>query len=204
MMMARKSRNGYYVDGGFIARGSDEDQQFRNEMKGTEELSRTERKAASARLQELGEQLLTLRSDLLDGLALPEKLLDAVLDAKRITNFEGMRRQKQFIGRLMHRLEPADIDAVVAALERQHRKSNLATEELHRAEKWRDELIADDASLQAWLADYPATDAQQLRALIRQARKDAKDQPPGEARRKGRAYREIFAVVNEQLRGKAD
>ena len=52
----------------------------------------------------------------------------------------------------------------------------------------------------------PATDAQQLRALVRQARKDIKAGPPGEAPRQGKAYREVFQIVRAQLRvhGSAD
>ncbi len=57
-------------------------------------------------LQKLGEELLTLRSELMERLALPDKLVDAIDDAKRITNFEGKRRQMQFIGKLMRKLDP--------------------------------------------------------------------------------------------------
>lgn len=201
--MARKSRKGYYVDGAFIAEGSDADHQFRNELKGTDEPSRTERKEASEKLQELGEELLTLRADLFNGLPLPEKLRDAILEAKRINNFEGMRRQKQFIGKLMHRLDAVALEAVAAALQVQRSQSAQDTQRLHRAEKWRDALIADDAQLGPWLEEFPGTDAQQLRALIRQARKDARDAKPGEAVRQGRAYRQIFALIREQLSSSA-
>lgn len=202
--MARKSRKGYYVEGQFVPEGSDADQQFRNEMKGGEAPSRTELKAASEKLQELGEELLTLRADLFASLALPEKLRDAILEAKRITNFEGRRRQKQFIGKLMHRLDAEGLEAVAAALRVQRSQSAQDTLRLHQAEKWRDELVADDARLGAWLAEFPATDAQQLRSLIRQARKDARDIRSGEALRRGRAYRQIFALVREQLAGQGD
>jgi len=50
-----------------------------------------------------------------------------------------------------------------------------------------------------WLSAYPSTDSQQLRALVRQARKDAQPEKPGLAPRHGRAYREIFQLVKEQL-----
>lgn len=201
--MARKSRKGYYVDGEFVAEGSDADQQFRNELKGTDEPSRTERKEASEKLQELGEELLGLRADLFAGLPLPEKLRDAVVEAKRLTNFEALRRQKQFIGKLMHRLDGEALAAIAAALQVQRSQSAQDTQRLHRAEKWRDALIADDAQLGPWLEEFPGTDAQQLRALIRQARKDAREAPPGEARRQGRAYRQIFALVRQQLSSSA-
>lgn len=197
--MARKSRKGYYVEGEFVPEGSDADQQFRNELKGGDAPSRTELKEASEKLQELGEELLTLRADLFAGLELPEKLRDAIVEAKRITNFEGRRRQKQFIGKLMHRLDAASLEAVAAALRVQRSQSSRDTLRLHRAEKWRDALIADDGRLGPWLDEFPATDAQQLRALIRQARKDAREARPGENLRQGRAYRQIFALVREQL-----
>jgi ribosome-associated protein len=146
--------------------------------------------------------LLTLREDLFAGLALPEKLLDAILLAKRITNFEGKRRQKQFIGKLMHRLDPEALEAVTQALRLQHSQSAKATLVLHRAEKWRDSLIADDERLGEWLREFPETDAQQLRALVRQARKEAKaaeETKVSGAQRQGRAYRQIFSLVRAQL-----
>jgi ribosome-associated protein len=70
---------------------------------------------------------------------------------------------------------------------------------LHQAEQWRDRLIADDEAIGQWLNLSPDTDSQQLRALVRQARKDAKPEKPGEALRHGRAYRDIFQLVREKL-----
>ncbi|MEO8444605.1 MAG: ribosome biogenesis factor YjgA [Gammaproteobacteria bacterium] len=202
--MSRKSRKGYYVEGEFIAAGSDADQQFRNDMKGTDALSRTEQKEASERLQDLGEELLTLRADLFAGLPLPEKLRDAVIEAKRITNFEARRRQKQFIGKLMHRLDPTELEAVQAALRVQHSQSARETLLLHRAEEWRDGLIAADDRLEEWLREFPATDAQQLRALVRQARKDGQEHTPGDNQRRNRTYRQIFLLLREQLSSSGD
>lgn len=202
--MSRKSRKGYYVEGEFVAAGSELDQQFRIEQKGTDAPSRTELKNASEELQKLGEDLLTLREDLFVGLPLPEKLQDAILLAKRITNFEGKRRQKQFIGKLMHRLDPEALEAVAAALRLQHSQSAKDTLVLHRTEKWRDSLIADDDRLGQWIQEFPGTDAQQLRALIRQARKDAREVKPDDNQRQGRAYRQIFTLVRAQLSSSTD
>lgn len=49
------------------------------------------------------------------------------------------------------------------------------------------------------MTEHPDTDTQQLRALIRQARKDAKPEKPGEAPRHGKSYREIFQLVRQAL-----
>jgi len=202
--MSRKSRKGYYVDGEFVAAGSVADDQFRIDLKGTDEPTRTELKNASEALQKLGEELLVLRTDLFDGLPLPEKLRDAIIDARRITNFEARRRQKQYIGKLMHRLDTDALEAVNAAIRVQHSQSASDTLVLHQAEKWRDSLIASDDGLAEWIREHPSTDAQQLRSLIRQARKDARELKPGEPDRHGRAYRQIFRLVREQLSSAGD
>lgn len=158
--------------------------------------SKTQLKAEADEKQALGEALLTLRADLMARLDLPEKLIDAIAQAKKITNFEGKRRQMQFIGKLMR---PLDTEPIRAAIDEQKNGSAQLTLALHLAEQWRDKLIADDDALGDWLTQHPDTDAQQLRALVRQARKDAKPEKPGEAPRHGKSYREIFQLVREAL-----
>jgi ribosome-associated protein len=158
--------------------------------------SKTQLKAEADEKQALGEALLTLRADLMAKLDLPEKLLDAIREAKKITNFEGKRRQMQFIGKLMR---PLDTEPIRAAIDEQANGSAQLTLALHLAEQWRDKLIASDDALGDWLTEHPSTDSQQLRALIRQARKDAKPEKPGEAPRHGKSYREIFQLVREVL-----
>ncbi len=201
--MSRKPKKGYFVRGQFVAEGSELDLQLKAELKGTD-VSRTDLKKESAELQKLGEALVTLRSDLLAGLALPEKLLDALAEAGRITNFEGKRRQMQFVGKLMRGLDEATLEAVREALSTQHAGSARETLALHEAERWREDLIARDEAVGEWLTRFPDTDAQQLRSLVRQARKDrpapdADAASRGLAPRQGRAYREIYQLVREQL-----
>ena len=159
--------------------------------------SKTQLKAEADEKQALGEALLTLRTDLMARLDLPDKLLDALKEARRITNFEGRRRQMQFIGKLMR---PLDTEPIRAAIDEQANGSADLTLALHLAEQWRDKLIASDEALGDWLNEQPATDSQQLRALIRQARKDiAKPETPGEAPRHGKSYREIFQLVKQAM-----
>lgn len=197
--MSRKLKKGYFVKGEFVAEGSERDLELKRELKGTDEQSRTDLKRESTELQKLGEDLLTLRPDLMARLDLTEKLKDAVLEAKRITNFEGKRRQMQFIGKLMRLVDPAVLETVRAALTEQFSGSAHENLVLHLAETWRDRLLADEDAFGEWISKCPDTDTQQLRALIRQARKDAKPEKPGAAVRHGRAYRDIFQIVREQL-----
>jgi ribosome-associated protein len=201
--MPRKPKKGYFVRGQFIAEGSEEDLTLKAELKGTQEASKTELKRESEELQKLGEALLTLRADLMEELALPEKLAEAVADAKRITNFEGKRRQMQYLGKLMRGLDEDTLQSIRDALEEQQKGSAGDALALHQAEQWRDKLIANEEALEQWMRAFPATDTQQLRALIRQARKEAQPDEEsvskGLAPRRGRAYREIFQIVREQL-----
>lgn len=204
--MPRKIKRGYYVKGQFVEEGSELDLELKAEMKGTTELSKTDLKRESEKLQNMGEDLLTLRADLLNGLGLSEKLLDTLAQAKQITNFEGRRRQMQFVGKLMRLLEPETIAAAQSALVTQHKGSAEEKLALHQAEQWRDRLLAGDEALTEWLSvERQAgmeSDPQHLRALIRQARKDQQAQPPesaGAAQRHGKAYREIFQTVRAVL-----
>ena len=199
--MSRKPTKGYFVRGHFVAEGSELDLELKRELKGSVDTSKTDLKKESERLQALGEALTTLRADLLERLQLSDKLLDALAETRRITNFEGRRRHMQFIGKLMRQLDEDTVAAAEAALEEQRRPSAAETLALHQAEQWRERLIQDDGALSEWLQHAPGTDTQQLRALIRQARKDAQGvaERPGEAQRHGKAYREIFQLVRAAL-----
>ena len=197
--MAKKLTKGYYVKGQFVAEGSELDIELKKELKGTDAQSRTDQKKESLELQKLGEDLLTLSAGLMERLDLSDKLKDAVVEAKRISNFEGKRRQMQFIGKLMRLLDEAQIGAIRDALREQLSGSVADIAALHQAQAWRDRLIADDDAFQQWVTQSPRTDSQQLRALIRQARKDAKPEKPGQAVRHGRAFRDIFQIVKEAL-----
>ena len=133
--MSRKFKKGYFVQGQFVAEGSELDHELKRELKGGDEPSRTDLKKESDELQKLGESLLDLRPDLMAKVDLPEKLVDAVADAKRITNFEGKRRQMQFIGKLMRKLDDDVIEGIKAALQEQIQGSAHETLQLHLADQ---------------------------------------------------------------------
>lgn len=82
--------------------------------------SKSARKRAYLALQKLGEELITLREPDLQSLPLDEELLDAVLEARGIKAHGALRRQKQYIGKLMGRIE--DPELIRQALERLRQK----------------------------------------------------------------------------------
>jgi ribosome-associated protein len=154
--------------------------------------SKTQLKKASHDLQDLGEAVVALPEDRLAGLPIDESLLDAIREFKRTRSHEGKRRQMQYIGKLMRRTDPEPLREAVAAMQLGRAKDALA---LHEAERWRIELIASDDALTRWTAKHPDSDLQQLRSLIRAARKDAATTPE---QRSGKAYRELFKFIREQ------
>jgi ribosome-associated protein len=163
---------------------------------------RSKRKRETHEITDLGVELTNLGAEKLKALPLPEPLRDAISQAQRIGSFIAQRRQALYIGKLLRRLDEETLAAVRAVVHVDRAQAARATAQLHRAERWRDELVADDAALERWLAEFPGTDAQQLRALIRQVRKDAKaGHKPGDVPRKGRAYRQIFELVRAALLG---
>ena len=146
-------------------------------------ISKTQRKRDSHALQSLGEELTELTQEQLAELALPERLLDAVLAAKTITKFGALRRQLQYIGRLMH-----DVDgkAIAARLEAWKGQSRAATAHLHLLERWRTRLLDDETALDDLAAAYPGCDTQQLRELVHNVQRErVEGKPP-------RSYRALF------------
>jgi ribosome-associated protein len=197
--MARKRDNGPDFDDAVDADAPEEDEGEEIEGRG-----RSKRKRATHEITDLGVELVKLGAEKLNALSLPEPLRDAISQARRIDSFIAERRQALYIGKLLRKLDEETLAAVRSVVNVDRAQAARATAQLHRAECWRDELVADDAALERWLAEYPGTDAQQLRALIRQVRKDSKaEHKPGDTPRKGRPYRQIFDLVRAALVGSA-
>ena len=157
---------------------------------GAEDLgpSKSQKKRDSEAMQKLGQELTRLPADQLDKIDLPEDIRAAVDDYKRMKSFGALRRQLQLIGKLMRRLDGA---AVREAIDRATGESRAAVAALHRAERARDAMIADDEAVTAYVSEHPEADVQTLRRLVRAARKEKTDgKPPKSARE---LYRLIYA-----------
>jgi ribosome-associated protein len=154
--------------------------------------SKTRRKQESHELQSLGEALLEFPDAHLVTLGLAESLVDAIRTGRSVRSHEARRRQMQLIGKLMRSADVELARAAVAERQLGRARDSLA---LHRAERWRAELIADDAATTRFASAHAGADLQRLRALVRNARKDAAAAPE---QRSGRAYRELFQFIRER------
>ncbi|MGD8976577.1 MAG: ribosome biogenesis factor YjgA [Gammaproteobacteria bacterium] len=149
--------------------------------------SKTRRKRESEALQSLGEALIGLPAAALAEAPIPEKLREAVELARRLTKHGALRRQRQYIGKLMREIEPEALEGFLA------RRADLAQRErrrFHALERWRDRILKEgDAAIDACV-DALGADAAELRKLAAAA-----GGPLDEARRK-RAGRALFRYLD--------
>ena len=153
--------------------------------------SKTRRKAEMDALQALGETLTRVDPQRLRDLDLPERLLEAIAEARRITQHEARRRQLQFIGRLMREVDASPIRARLAEWED---APNREKARLHAIERWRERLLAEPEALSALCAEHPEADGSALARLVESAHRErVRGSAP-------RAYRELFRALGALLR----
>jgi ribosome-associated protein len=106
--------------------------------------SKSERKRAQLELQSLGERLIGLPDEVRQSLALDERLEEAIEAARRMTSHGAIRRQKQYIGKLMRDVDPAPIRSLVAARDANAKQDKRV---FAAAEHWRTRLLESRSAL---------------------------------------------------------
>jgi ribosome-associated protein len=156
------------------------------------EKSRTQLKKEATALQKLGERLVALSDGQLAGMGLPTALMEAIQAIRTMKSHGARRRQLQYIGTIMRRLDVAPIEQALLEIEQGvYRKAKA----FRRLETWRDRLVdGDDELMDEILVACPEADRQRLGQLVRSARKEkAQNAPPKSARNLFRYLREVSA-----------
>ena len=154
--------------------------------------SKSERKRQSSDLQDLGEALIGLSQAELDALPLPDPLRDAVMLARRITAHGGLYRQKQYIGKLMRKIDP---EPIRAALDARKERERVAAVRFRRIEQWRDRLIREGGPALEQLRQELGErgDTGNLAELVDRARTETQQKsPPHASRELFRTLKELF------------
>lgn len=160
-------------------------------------ISKSQKKRDMLALQDIGEQLVALSVETLRKLELPEDLLAAVLEAKRIptTKHGGYKRQMQYIGKVMRGVDAAPIAEQLEALKAPSKKQTALH---HLAERWRERVLADGTALAAFMKDFPEADRATLERYASAARDEhAKGRPPKHFRL---LYQELHGTIVAQSR----
>jgi ribosome-associated protein len=159
---------------------------------GVERPSKSARKRAATSLQDLGVELAGWPDAELDGLGLPDELAAAIRELRRLRAHGARLRQRQYIGKLMRRIDPEPVIARIDARKREHDRQVRAFQQI---ERWRDRLIGPEAAaVDDFLAAHPAADRASLLRLVEAARAErAAGRPPA-------AARELFAQLKQWIR----
>ena len=135
-------------------------------------ISKSQLKREATHLQNIGKELIEQKQSILDQLNLTSDLMEAIQEHKRLKQREAKRRHMQYIGKLMREV---DAEAIEEALNKSKAGSDQQIKHLHLIERWRDKLIESDDYITDFLNEYEA-DRQQLRQLVRNARKDTEQE----------------------------
>ncbi len=155
--------------------------------------SKSQLKREMTALQKMGEQLVNASADRLKRIPLPDNLREAILQCQQIKAHEGKRRQLQYIGKIMRSLDEKTIATINQTIESWKGMSRADTLFMHTLENQREKLLANEMALTEFLHQYPQADSQQLRALIRNAKKEiATNKPP-------KAYRELYQQLKQLM-----
>jgi ribosome-associated protein len=141
-------------------------------------ISKSQKKRDMLALQDLGEELVKLSVETIRKLDLPEPLLTAVLDAKRIPTSKhgGYKRQMQYIGKIMRNIDAAPIAEHLEAIKSPNNKQTALH---HLAERWRERILEDVSAIGGFLNEFPDTDRVKLETHASGAKEEkAKNKPP--------------------------
>jgi ribosome-associated protein len=157
----------------------------------TEVISKSQRKRDVTAMQVLGKKLTEISPGLFDKCQLPQHLIDAIVEFKRLPNKnEARRRQLQFIGKLMRKVDTSKIEQV---LNQSKQHVELEKRKFHQLEIMREDLLAGNAdTFNKLITEHPQLDIQHVRQLIRQSQKElSQNKPPGASRKLFKYLRQI-------------
>jgi len=153
-------------------------------------VSKSQRKRDCDAQQKISDRLLKLPPDQLALIDLPDELEDALKEAHRIRSNSALKRQRQYLGKIMRNLDSTKIERQLNAAVHRH---DTNTAQFKKLEKWRDRLVENDKQVLGEIIDqYPDLDRHHVHNLVRQAAKEsAADKPPAAARKLFRYLREL-------------
>ena len=157
-----------------------------------EDKSKSEKKREMSALQDLGKRLLELSEAQVQGIGIPQELHGALQLARTLKSHPALRRQMQYIGVLMRRIDTGPIKQAIDDMDRGQKHKARAFQQL---ERMRDSLVeGDDTVIEEISSRFPDADIQKLRQFVRNARKEKKENhPPKHSRALFRYLRELSA-----------
>ncbi|MDA0730616.1 MAG: DUF615 domain-containing protein [Proteobacteria bacterium] len=155
-----------------------------------EEISKTQLKKQSKDITSFGQAITLLNQNQLEQLNLPSDINNAIEDYKKIKSLSAKKRQLLFIGRL---LRSTDLHEAFIQYEAIKNHSQLANQQFHLVEQWRDKLIQSPDAITEFINQFPKTDVQQLRSLIKNSINEIEKNKPL------KSSRSLFKIIQSIL-----
>ena len=154
-------------------------------------ISKSQLKREAHALQELGEKIIKLKQSDFDKILLPDDLRAAISAARNIKKHGALKRQTQFIGKLLRKIDAEPIQSAYDSVTNHYRED---VKQFHKLEEWRDRLLDEgDKALAELVEEYPEADRQHLRQMIRNVQNEKlKNKAP-------RTARELFQYLKQLL-----
>jgi ribosome-associated protein len=151
--------------------------------------SKSARKREASSRQDLGVELAALPDAEMEALELPETLTAAIRELRRLSSHGAQLRQRQYIGKLMRKIDAEPLRAQLAERKRRH---DVEIRHFQAIERWRERLLSEgDTALRELLEEYPRAERGALERLVdRAADERAAARPPA-------AARELFALLRQ-------
>jgi len=155
----------------------------------TLDVSKSQRKREAHELLDLAKKLISMPKARLKRMPMDNDLREEVEFARNIRSHGARKRQLMTVGKMLRKRDNDELVDAVNDIDQKNRQVNAG---FHHIEAWRDRLVeGDDQDLSELLDQCPATNAQTLRQLIRNAKKEAKlGKPPA-------ASRKLFKLLRE-------
>lgn len=155
-----------------------------------EEISKTQLKKQSKDITSFGQAITLLNQNQLEQLNLPSDINNAIEDYKKIKSLSAKKRQLLFIGRL---LRSTDLHEAFIQYEAIKNHSQLANQQFHLVEQWRDKLIQSPDAITEFINQFTKTDVQQLRSLIKNSINEIEKNKPL------KSSRSLFKIIQSIL-----
>jgi ribosome-associated protein len=154
------------------------------------EISKSQRKREAHELLDLAKKLVTMPAALLEKLPMEQHLRDEVEFARNIRSHGARKRQLMTVGKMLRKRDNEELLDAVNNIDQKNRQVNAR---FHHVEAWRDRLVeGSDTELSELLEQIPAANAQTLRQLMRNAKKELTlNKPPASSRKLFKLLRDM-------------
>jgi len=158
----------------------------------TLEISKSQRKRDAKELVSLAKEMISMTENRFKKLPLDEDLRSELEFARSIKAHGARKRQLMTVGKMLRQRDNQELLDAVYNIDQKNRKANAR---FHQIEAWRDRLIeGDNQVLSEFLEQSPDANVQNLRQLIRNAKKEiTMGKPPSASRKLFKLLRELDA-----------